>query len=656
MVTYSYSTHGGGSRFPNESAASHRARRRAAGRSSGSSNAFISQQEIQEEKQQQLKQATQKEGKQNTLSVASQLAKSGVVTTTQSEINIYNQDTGAYVGSTKQTYYQYGRSRGSSERTSYVDPNRTGTFKGQPARFEGGTYTQINVPKRSLGAALVAEGLSKLPTDKKYDPSQVDSYSNSLRDQEHAERGFAKFIDKGARNDKVGGVYSFPQKVGRFGAKSVYNFGSGVVGFAQRVTINPSRQFRERPVESVSGTLAIGSFVAGQTYNWATTPTKQFIAGSATKTKVSGVVIQSNKGKDLVNRAFEAVGDPAPFKPTATAFKGTQVGKDGAFTFTRSSTFPKGKAPTQHQTASYEVFARNTDSGRYAYNVGISRDTTVKGSGFNVFEQASVSTKSGTYLTGGSYGTGRGIVPQDANRYSGLITSRGTGSGGSSGSNLKLQNYNQIIDVVPQQTTAASGFIPSPLLKQTSETSLKVNYNTEIKTKPTNIFVGQSRQELISPVSNFQPFQDTKTGSKVISIGKARGSSKGSLYQEQVQIQEPIHDNIIIDQIQDPIQEQKQRTIQKQQYSWGQGYVFNIPPNVPPRIPIIPSGFVPFGGSGGSYGTGNFFGKQKKGYTPSAFSLATGFKGKSSVEGIKTGLGVRPIQTKSKKKKRKGKR
>ena len=71
---------------------------------------------------------------------------------------------------------------------------------------------------------------------------------------------------------------------------------------------------------------------------------------------------------------------------------------------------------------------------------------------------------------------------------------------------------------------------------------------------------------------------------------------------------------------------------------------------------------MPFGGGGGFAGRIKTGAKQKKQYTPSAFSIGFGIKGKSTFAGVKTGLGIRPIGAapsnpfKVKKKKKKKKR
>ena len=195
-------------------------------------------------------------------------------------------------------------------------------------------------------------------------------------------------------------------------------------------------------------------------------------------------------------------------------------------------------------------------------------------------------------------------------------------------------------------TQQVSGGISTPSLKQpTSDFSQMTTSLSTFQTKPKNenIFIGSSPGTVFKdrepqPVS----YLSDAPQSPILRVGTRHSS--GLLPATKTK-----DDQIIL-----PKEDTDEIIDTRRKSGTGTGtssirFSRYTPPGYPgfafPPMPFLPSGGGGFGKSRRS------FKKQTKAYTPSAFSLVTGFKGKPTPFGIKSGLGARPIRKKRKKKK-----
>lgn len=646
--TYSYATHGATSRMPDETARSHRARL-SAGRRRGGYGAPRPRsgqtQEDFEKEQQKAKEISEFKRGVATKSAAYHLSRTYTkpVSKVESIIHKYKSDTGEYVSSTRQQFASYGKYRAQSERETYEDLSRKGSKIDDPIPT---SYIYYKAKEQGL----IASTLSKLPQDKGYKKGEEGKYAFSLREQEHAEKKFGTFIDSGKVKGTYRDILPASSAVGRWGAKVVYGTGSAVVGFGHRLFIDPGRQWRERPVESVSASITVGTFVGGQVYNWARMPSRSFVMGTVTEKTARGTIYTSTHGKDFVNVLAKHSGFKQPFKPTATAFKTTVTGQVGKFTTTRTATFPKGHAPTQHQALAFESGKIPGDKGTFTYHIGASKDMTIKGTKYGFFETGAFETQKGALVSGASYYPGKGALPYQAHSYTGIFTkSVPSGSGGfSAGTRLTTEMGKTIIDVTPQTGYYASGFLPVPIVKSQSPTTTfsveqysEMGFKTGYSDFPGQKDIGMGASKYVTPPSSSFLKGQKQITTPTSKFGGAYSPISGTMGQGQIaqydyqfgSIELPKEDIEIF------------QTTRATSSLYGGSYVptpstpFDYHYKTPP-----PPIFFPSGGGFSMGGIKKKKGKQKRAYTPTVYSVVTKLKAsKIDIGGVRSGLGARPI-------------
>lgn len=118
-------------------------------------------------------------------------------------------------------------------------------------------------------------------------------YRESIERQERQERQFRTWVGMGA-DYPLGWLPT--AHIGRWGAITAYNIGSSVVGTIHRGGIDPKKQLKERPLETGEAVINVGAPIISRGISFLRTPRTFEMVGVATEKGVSGI----GRAKSLV--------------------------------------------------------------------------------------------------------------------------------------------------------------------------------------------------------------------------------------------------------------------------------------------------------------------------------------------------------------------
>lgn len=511
-----------------------------------------------------------------------------------------------------------------------------------------------------------------LTTTQQLVQQETSRFDRTVLEQERQKRIFDSFIDRDLKQSKerfgsVAGtilaaptalILAAPTALGRYATKSIYSAGSEVVGFGQRIFIDPKKQITERPIESAFAVVNIALPVSGAVRSFIRQPIKQSVVAVSRGELVEGVVLtqtRGQRGKEIFNVVEQKLGGSGNvFKQTFTKdfFKSTKLGviDDIDVVSTVSS------RPSQSIGLFKDIFKQQ--SGGVTFKGTIGSEATAISTPKGVKNILSKSVTGTAQLDDLTLFRGAGTSRGQSVPFKGIIKDLGNQPQGGlfrqTGQSLtKPSSGQQITQVKSQLTKVLQKRTPkAPTIKSTTSIVVPSSVSTGSFSQLTDSQVNVLSKPSIEPIP-------TEVLSKPIVIPVPPQTKLKPLISSSKPSQSFVPLSTIPALV-PPIQIPEPKIIPVETPVITEtGIIGKLLPSVglgKLTFPIgTPQGFFPSGG-GFSLKTKGRRSKQPKKVVSTAFAAGFGLTGKITKGGITSGLGIRPLKAKKKTVKKKTRR